>query len=149
VDHTRTAQQTPRLSPEEGRYPGWPVLLLLPLLHFASYQLTLLLAVTAENEVVVWLPNAVLLAALLHYRGQRAALMSLLAFTSEFVGNIQLFTPLTAAVLCSINLLEVVFTYSLMRRIGAALTLERVQDFGRFLVGGRCWARCWRACWPG
>jgi diguanylate cyclase (GGDEF)-like protein len=140
VDPHRTEPSTLSLSPDAlprlPPIPSWWFYALMPLLHFASYQLTLLLAVTAKNEVVVWLPNAVLLASLLHYQGQRAVVLSLLAFTSEFVGNIQLFSPLTASVLCSINLLEVLFAYALLRRTGSLQILGRVQDFGRFLVAG-------------
>jgi diguanylate cyclase (GGDEF)-like protein len=136
VDKTRTVPQTLSHSPQDGRTPHWLVFLLMPLLHFASVKLTFWLAVTPENEVVVWLPNAVLLAALLHYRGQRAWLFALLAFTSEFIGNAQIFPLLTAALLCLVNLLEVFVAYGLMRRVGCSLKLERVQDFGHFVMAG-------------
>lgn len=108
----------------------------MPLLHFASVKLTFMLAVTPEHEVVVWLPNAVLLAALLHYRGQRAWLFALLAFTSEFIGIAHIFPLLTASLLCLVNLLEVFVAYALMRRVGCSPRLERVQDFGHFVIAG-------------
>ncbi len=53
--------------------PGWLFCVLLFLLHFASVKLTLFCAVTPEKVVVVWLPNAVLLAALVRFNGTLAA----------------------------------------------------------------------------
>jgi diguanylate cyclase (GGDEF)-like protein len=116
--------------------PDWRVCLLLPLLHFASVKLTFSMALSPENEVVVWLPNAVLLAALLHYRGERAALLALLAFTSDVCANLPVFQPQQAVLLSLCNLAEVSVTYLLMRRLGASPGLERIEDFGRFLLAG-------------
>jgi diguanylate cyclase (GGDEF)-like protein len=116
--------------------PDWRVFLLLPLLHFASVKLTFSTALSPENEVVMWLPNAVLLAALLHYRGQRAVLLALLAFSSDVFANLPVFPPLQAALLSLCNLSEVTVTYLLMRRLGASPGLTRIGDFGRFLLAG-------------
>ncbi len=128
---TRAIADTPPPSP-----PAWWVLLLLPLLHFASVKLTLSLARSPENEVVVWLPNAVLLAALLHWRGRRGLAMAALTFASDVYANLPVF-PATHAVLLSLcNLGEVTLAWLLMRRLGASPELERIQDFGRFLLAG-------------
>lgn len=118
------------------RRPDWRVCLLLPLLHFASVKLTFLTALSPENEVVMWLPNAVLLAALLHYRGERGVLLALLAFSSDVFANLPVFPLLQAVLLSLCNLAEVAATYVLMRRLGASPGLERIGDFGRFLVAG-------------
>lgn len=100
--------------------PGWPTFLALPLLHFLSVKLTFLCAYSPENEVVVWLPNAVLLAALLHYRGQRGWLLATLTFSSDLVANLPVFPARQAALLSLINLAEVTLTYLLMRRAGVS-----------------------------
>src|SRR5471032_133426 len=116
--------------------PGWLFCVLLFLLHFASVKLTLFCAVTPEKVVVVWLPNAVLLAALVRFNGQRAPLMAALTFSSDILGNLGTF-PLHEAVLLSIiNLFEVMLSFLLMRRSGATFRLQRTQDLLRFVVAG-------------
>lgn len=121
--------------------PGWLFCLLLPLFHFASVKLTFFCAVTPENAVVVWLPNAVLLAALLRFRGQRAPLLAALTFTSDVLANLNAFAWHEAVLLSAVNLLEVAVTYQLMLR-------------SRACTGYRIWpssfspARCSARCWP-
>ncbi|MCP2937477.1 hypothetical protein NK983_32765, partial [Salmonella enterica subsp. enterica serovar Typhimurium] len=81
----------------------WRVFLLLPLLHFASVKLTMSLAMSPENEVVVWLPNAVLLAALLHWQGARGGWMAALVLASDIYANIPAFPPLQATLVSLCN----------------------------------------------
>ncbi|HET7791978.1 MAG TPA: diguanylate cyclase [Rhizobacter sp.] len=119
-----------------GDQPNWRVYLLLPLLHFASVKLTFLCAFSPENEVVVWLPNAVLLAALLHYRGRRAWLMAALTYSSDVVANLPVFPPVQAVLVSLANLAEVTIAFLLLRRLGASPALERLQDIGKFLIAG-------------
>lgn len=115
--------------------PRWWFYLLLPLVHFASVKLTFFCAVTPENEVVVWLPNAVLLAALLRFRGQRGWLMAALTFGSDTIANLSAFTPPVALQLSLINLVEVGITYLLMRRAGS-IDLKRIGDLRSFVLAG-------------
>lgn len=119
-----------------GRKPPWWFYLLLPLLHFASVKLSFFCAVTPENVVVVWLPNAVLLAALLRFRGQRAWLMASLTFASDFVANLPEFPWPEAMLLSLINIFEVASTFVLMRRVGASVERAGVQDFVKFMAVG-------------
>ena len=116
--------------------PRWWFFVLLPLVHFASVKLTFFCAVTPENEVVVWLPNAVLLAALMRFRGQRGWLMAMLTFSSDTIANLAVFTLPVATQLSAINLIEVVVTYLLMRRAGASSDLKRVEDLRKFTIAG-------------
>ncbi|MCX7279376.1 MAG: diguanylate cyclase [Burkholderiales bacterium] len=121
----------PRSSP-----PPWQLYFLLPLLHFASLKLTFLAAVTPEKEVVVWLPNAVLLAALLRYQGQRAWAMAALTFSSDVLANLPVFGLQGAVLLSLVNLTEVALAFALMRRMRASMGLHSFRDFGRFIVAG-------------
>lgn len=116
--------------------PTWLVFLLLPCIHFASVKLTFLTAVTPENEVVVWLPNAVLLAAVLHYGGKRAWLLAPLTFASDVIANLPAFPARQAILLSLCNLLEVVIAYNLTKRFKAAPSLDRIADFAKFVVAG-------------
>lgn len=115
--------------------PRWWFYILLPLVHFASVKLTFFCAVTPENEVVVWLPNAVLLAALLRFQGQRGWAMAALTLSSDTIANLSAFTPSVAFQLSVINLIEVSVTYLLMRRAGA-IDLKRIGDLLKFTIAG-------------
>ncbi|MES2295579.1 MAG: MASE1 domain-containing protein [Pseudomonadota bacterium] len=111
-------------------------MLLLPVLHFAAIQLSFFCGKTPENEVIIWMPNAVLLAALLRYRGERGALMALLTFATNVAGNLPT-APWTEAVLLSVvNLGEVGMTFALMRVAGASPRLDHMRDFVSFVVSG-------------
>jgi len=116
--------------------PNWLFCLLLPLFHFASVKLTFFCAATPENSVVVWLPNAVLLAALLRFRGQRAPLLAALTFSSDVVANLVPFPWYEAVLLSVVNLMEIFFVYYVMRRSRASFKLQRVQDLVKFIVAG-------------
>jgi diguanylate cyclase (GGDEF)-like protein len=118
------------------RRPNWRIYCLLALLHFASVKLTFLCAVTPENEVVVWLPNAVLLAALLRFRGRRGWLMAALTFSSDVIGNLPSFPWQEAILLSLVNLVEVSITYLLLQRSGASFELKRIQDLRKFIGAG-------------
>jgi diguanylate cyclase (GGDEF)-like protein len=119
----------------EGRPPRLAYLLV-PLLHYLSVRLTFACAVTPENEVVVWLPNAVLLAALLRYRGQRGWLFAALTFASDTLGNLPQFAWPEALLLSLVNLIEVLSTFYMMGRFSASPRFERVQDLTKFVVAG-------------
>jgi len=116
--------------------PRWWFYIALPLVHLASVKLTFFCAVTPENVVVVWLPNTVLLAALMRFRGQRAWLMAALTFCSDAYANLSAFTPLVAVLSGLINVLEVSVTFLLMRRTGTSLDLKRVEDLYKFTIAG-------------
>jgi diguanylate cyclase (GGDEF)-like protein len=131
-DHARKM----RHRAQTGDRPGWLVFLLLPLFHFATVKLSFYCGVTSDNEVVVWLPNAVLLAALLRFRGQRGWLMAILTFSSDVIGNLPSFAWGEAVLLSLVNVFEVVLTWLLMRRAGASPRLERIRDLGTFVLAG-------------
>lgn len=121
---------------EPLRQPNALAYVALPLLHYASVKLTFMTALSPENEVVVWLPNAVLLTALLHYQGQRAWLLASLTFGSDVLANLPVFPTAQAVLLSLCNLFEVVTTYLLMRLFGAKPGLTQIQDFGKFVIAG-------------
>jgi diguanylate cyclase (GGDEF)-like protein len=133
--NARTAA-APRRRAQFWRRPDWRIYCLLVLLHYASVKLTFLCAVTPENEVVVWLPNAVLLAALLRFRGRRGWLMAMLTFSSDLIGNLPAFPWQEAVLLSLINLSEVGIAYFLMLRSGASFELKRIQDLRKFIGAG-------------
>ncbi len=116
--------------------PGWLFFLGLPLVHFASIKLTFTCAVTPENEVVVWLPNAVLLAALLRFRGRRGWIMACLCFCSEVSFPLPRIPTIEEVLLGLGNVSEVVFIYLLLHRAKVLPTLERSRDLVAFMLAG-------------
>jgi diguanylate cyclase (GGDEF)-like protein len=110
--------------------------LLFPLLYFASAKLCLALATTHEGLVIVWLPNAFSLAALLYYRGQRYWLFMLLMLGAEVAGDVPTFPWYEAVVLGAANIAEVTIGYLLMRRYGMSQTLDRLDDVVKFIGAG-------------
>lgn len=120
--------------------PGWPVYVVLPLLHFASVRLSFLCGLTPEDAVVIWLPNAVLLAALLRFRGRGAIWMAALTFSSDMFSNLPTFGAVGASLLSFVNLGEVLLAYILMRRMRISPDLKRIQDLRTFLIAGPLFA---------
>ena len=124
-------------SPETfWKRPGWLFCLLLLLIHFASVKLTFFCATTPDNVVVVWLPNAVLLAALLRFQGQRAPLLSAITFSSDVAGNLGVFGWIEAVLLSAVNLFEVIVAFVLLRRSGVSPGLQRLEDLVKFVLAG-------------
>lgn len=116
--------------------PNWRLYLLLPVLHFLAIEISFYCGKTAENEVIIWLPNALLLTALLHFNGQRAWLFAGLTFVTNVIGNLPT-APLSQAILLSsVNLFEVSATFLLMRYVRASARLAEIQDFIKFVVAG-------------
>jgi integral membrane sensor domain MASE1 len=121
---------------EEQPRPNLISHLLFPLLYFASAKLCLALATTHEGLVIVWLPNAFSLAALLYYRGQRYWLFMLLMLGAEVAGDVPTFPWYEAVVLGVANIVEVTIGYLLMRRYGMLQTLDRLDDVVKFIGAG-------------
>jgi diguanylate cyclase (GGDEF)-like protein len=134
----RAAKATGEMNKRESFWhqPGWLFCLLLPLFHFASVKLTFFCAVTPESVVVVWLPNAVLLAALLRFEGRRGPLLAALTFSSDVLANLNAYSWQGAVPLSAVNLAEVVIAYQLMRRGGASFGLQRLRDLMIFVLAG-------------
>ncbi|HEX8596201.1 MAG TPA: diguanylate cyclase [Pseudomonas sp.] len=116
--------------------PGLRFCALLMLVHFASVKLTFFCAVTPDNVVVVWLPNAVLLAALLRFRGRRAPLLAATTFSSDVLANLGPFSWQGAILLSAVNLFEIIVTYTLLRRSNASPRLQRLEDLVKFVLAG-------------
>ena len=114
--------------------PGWLFCALLLLIHFASLKLTSLCAITQDNVVVVWLPNAVLLTALLRTEGRRLPLLAAVTLCSELLGNLGTVNWLETVLLSVVNLSEVLITFVLLQRTGACLRLQRLEDLVKFIL---------------
>jgi signal transduction histidine kinase len=112
------------------------VYLLLPVLHYLAIQISFYCGKTAENEVIIWLPNAVLLAALLRFNGEGWPIMAAVTFATNVMGNLPSAPWTEAVLLSSVNLVEVGLTFFLMRMAHASPALDRMRHFVSFVVSG-------------
>jgi diguanylate cyclase (GGDEF)-like protein len=110
--------------------------LLFPLIYFVSVKLCLAFAMTPEGTVIIWLPNAIVLATLLYYRGQRLWLFMLLMLAAEVAGDVPVFRWHEALMLGGANIAEVTLAYFLMRKINMSNALIKIEDVIKFIVAG-------------
>ena len=105
-------------------------------LHFFAIQLSFFCGKTLDNEVIVWLPNAVLLTALMRFELRSALMMGLLTFAINIASNLPSAPLLEAILLSSCNLLEVGLTWWIMKQLGASSHLRSLHDFSGFVIAG-------------
>ena len=110
--------------------------LLLPIMYFISVKLCLAFAMTPEGTVIIWLPNAFTLAALLYYRGQQYWLFMLLAICAEIAGDIPLFRWYEGLMFGLTNGAEVTIAYLFMRKFNMSPTLYKLEDVVKFILAG-------------
>lgn len=111
-------------------------IVLLPVLYFLSVKLCLAFAMTPEGSVIIWLPNALVLATLLYYRAQRYWLLMLLVVAAEIAGDVPHFHWTQALLLGLANVAEVTIAYVLMRQVSMSPTLYKLEDVIKFVVAG-------------
>lgn len=110
--------------------------LLLPVMYFVSVKFCLAFAMTPEGTVMIWLPNAFTLTALLYYRGQKYWLFMLLVIAAEIAGDVPLFRWNEALMLGLTNVAEVTMAYLLMRKVNMSAALYKLEDVVKFIVAG-------------
>jgi diguanylate cyclase (GGDEF)-like protein len=111
-------------------------LVLIPILFFIGVKLSLAFAVMPEVVVMLWLPNGLLLAALLHYDLRRYGLFAALIVAAEIAADYPTFSLAEAALFGVINLVEVTIAYSLLRRWRFDARFTAPSDLAKFLIAG-------------
>lgn len=111
-------------------------LVLLPVLFYIGVKLSLLFAVLPEVVVMLWLPNSLLLVALLHYHLRRYAYFAALIIVAEVAADYPTFSLIEAALFGVINLLEVTIAYLLLRYWRFNPRFAVPSDIAKFLVAG-------------
>ena len=94
----------------------WIQLILVPVLFYLGAKLSLAFAVMPEVLVMLWIPNSILIAALLHYQGRRYAWFAALIIVAEIAADYPTFSLTEAVLFGAINLLEVTIAYGLLHR---------------------------------
>src|SRR5690349_17233698 len=82
-------------------------LVAIPLLFYGGVKLSLVFAVLPEVVVMLWLPNGLLLATLIHYGTRHYAYFAGLIIVAEIAADYPTFSVTEAALFGAINLLEV------------------------------------------
>jgi len=116
--------------------PGWLSFAVLIALHYASIQLSFFCGKTPENEVIIWLPNAVLLIAMLRMKLPLGLLFGLITFVSNSVANLPTASLGEAVLLSAVNLAEIGITLLIMKLTDCSPSLSRLKDFSNFFVAG-------------
>jgi diguanylate cyclase (GGDEF)-like protein len=122
---------------------------LVPVLFYIGVKLSLMFAVMPAVVVMLWVPNSILLAALLHYDMRRYAYLAGLVILAEIAADYPTFSPVEAALFGAINLVEVTIAYALLRHWRFNTRLTAPSDIGKFLIAGPIIAALAAACLAG
>lgn len=125
----------------EARRPGRSAaaqrgiqLILVPVLFYLGAKLSLALAVMPEVVVMLWIPNSILLATLLHYHGRRYAIFAASIIAADIAADYPTFSLIEAVLFGAINLLEVTIAYLLLRRWRFDPRFATPSDIAKFVM---------------
>lgn len=116
--------------------PSWSSFAWLIGMHFAATQLSFFCGKSLDNEVILWLPNAVLLTGLMRFKLRSALVMVVLTFATNILSNLSMVSLAESVLLSSCNLVEVALAWLLMKKIGASSCLRSLHDFSGFVIAG-------------
>lgn len=109
-------------------------LVLLPVLFFLGVKLSLALAILPDVLVMLWLPNSLLLAALLHYGWRGYAGFAAAVVAAEIAADYPTISVLEGSLFAAINLLEGTLAYLLLRRWRFDPRFGAPSDIAKFLI---------------
>jgi diguanylate cyclase (GGDEF)-like protein len=121
--------------------PSLAHLALIGVLYFAGAKLGML-TVMPEGNAVVWLSNAVVLAALLRFDGARLPAIGLVALAAEVAAGVPRFTLVEALLFGMINFAEAAGAFLLLRRVRFDARFTAVADVWKFVVGAIAASGC-------
>lgn len=112
-------------------------LVLLPALYYLGAKLSLALAVTTPEVVVIlWVPNSLVLAALFHFHYRRFAAFAAMIILAEIAADYQTYSLTESILFGAINLLEVTLAYLLLRRWRFDTRFSAPGDLWKFIMAG-------------
>ena len=113
--------------------PAWWHLALLAALYYAGAKLGLL-TVMPEGMAVLWPPNAVVLAALIRFRGARLPLVAAVVVAAEVLADVPTFRVSEALLFGLINFAEALAAYRLLVRVRFDARFSSLDDLWKFLL---------------
>lgn len=118
--------------------PGRRALLLLAtaLGYFLAGRFALHFTTMPEGTAILWLPNAVLLAALLIARPRDVPALAVAGLLAELAADWPAFTLVEALLFGLVNLCEVLLAWALLRRWGFDGRFTSLVDVSRFMLAG-------------
>jgi diguanylate cyclase (GGDEF)-like protein len=120
-------------------------LLVIPVLFYAGAKLSLALALM-PGLVLLWMPNGVLLAALLHFGWRRYGYFALAVAVAEVAADYPTYTLAESVLFACINLGEATIAMLLLRRLNFDPAFARPADLGKFVFAGPIVAAFAAAC---
>ncbi len=121
-------------------------LILVPVLFYLGAKLSLAFAVMPEVVVMLWIPNSILLATLLHYHGRRYASFGALIIAADIAADYPTFSLIEAVLFGAINLLEVTIAYLLLRHWRFDPRFATPNDIAKFVMAAPVTAAFTSAC---
>lgn len=121
-------------------------LVVLPVAYFLGAKASLAFAMPPDVLVMLWLPNSLLLAALLHYRLRDYGYFAAMIIVAEIAADHATFSVLEATLFSAINLIEVTLAYLLLRRWRFDPRFLVPGDIAKFLLAGPGIAALVAAC---
>jgi len=101
--------------------------------YFISVKLSLFLT-SSESIAIIWLPNAIVLTALLYYRGQAYFIFASLLILAEVSGDISLFQWYEAILMGLANVIEVSVAFYLISKTRMSHEFNQSEDLGKFFL---------------
>jgi diguanylate cyclase (GGDEF)-like protein len=111
-------------------------LLLLPALFFLGAKLSLVFAIQPESLVILWMPNGLLLAALLHFGLRRYGWFAAAVLVAEVAADYPTYQMTEALLYGVINLGEATLAWAMLRLWRFNPSFSAPRDLGVFLVAG-------------
>lgn len=109
--------------------------LLLPILYYAAAKISQL-TVMPEGIAILWLPNSILLATFICFRGRGLVYFSILALGAEILADLPIFTFTEALTFGLANLSEATIAYALLIRWRFNPRFETSRDLVKFILAG-------------
>ncbi len=133
----------------EERRRRWIQFGVLPVLFYAGAKLSLAFAVTPGVLVMLWIPNSIVLATLLHFHGRRYGLFAAAIIVAEIAADYPTFSLTEAVCYGAINVLEATVAYLLLRRWRFDPRFPAPADLAKFVMAGPVLAALVSACAAG
>lgn len=109
---------------------------LLPVLYFLAAKIGIAFTVMPEGIVTLWIPNSILLAALLRFHGRGYARFAILAVGAEIAADVPTFSLVEAALFGAVNVTEATIAYLLLRYWRFDPRFTELSDLPKFVLAG-------------
>jgi diguanylate cyclase (GGDEF)-like protein len=115
--------------------PGWRSLALVALLYYGGARLGML-TILPEGMAIFWPPNAVVLAALIRFRGKGLLQLGAVVVAAEIAADVPAFSVIEALLFGLINFGEATLAWALLERLRFDPRFPAIADVWKFLFAG-------------